>query len=210
MRFTALVRQDHIYEQDEAQAKAQAVHTEDEVDREFTELMRVILNRYHEEQVWSDKIRSVSTYGSLTVIGLNMLIFILAIIIVEPWKRRRLAQTFERKVEEMSAETINAFEAKTQELSTQVQNQQQTLAQLVEVVTYSLQPTLTVPPPPVEVFIEPSSPTEALEEETTASSIVQRAVSRLSSPDSALTVTVAATATVAGVIGWAIGHWLGP
>ena len=74
------------------------------MEREFSELMKVILNRYHEEQVWSDKIRSASTYGQLTVLGLNMLVFLLAIILVEPWKRKRLAQTFERKVDEMKAE----------------------------------------------------------------------------------------------------------
>ncbi|KAF7797398.1 hypothetical protein EIP86_008593 [Pleurotus ostreatoroseus] len=210
VRFTALVRQDHLYEQAETEAKAQAIHTEDEVEREFTELMRVILNRYHEEQIWSDKIRSASTYGSLTVIGLNMLIFLLAIIVVEPWKRRRLAQTFERKVEEMSTETINAFEAKSQELSTQLQNQQQTLSQLVEVVTYSLQPGTTTPLPSVEVLVEPPLPTEYPEEGKTAPKVVQRAVSRLASPDPELAVTVAATAAIAGIVGWVIGHWLGP
>ncbi|EKM51473.1 uncharacterized protein PHACADRAFT_212117 [Phanerochaete carnosa HHB-10118-sp] len=122
-RFTALVRQDHLYEQSEACAKAKASRTEEEVEREFTELMRVILNRYHEEQVWSDKIRSASTYGSLTVLGLNVIVFILAIVIVEPWKRRRLAQTFEKKVEEVAVETIGTFETKYGELSKQLKDQ---------------------------------------------------------------------------------------
>jgi hypothetical protein len=88
-RFTRLVRQDHIYEQAEVRAKEAAAKAEDDVDKEFSALMRAILNRYHEEQVWSDKIRSASTYGSLAVI--------------EPWKRRRLAATFEKKVDDMDA-----------------------------------------------------------------------------------------------------------
>lgn len=60
--------------------------------------MRAILARYHEEQVWSDKIRSLSTYGSLAITGANVLIFLLAIIIVEPWRRRRLIERLEKKM----------------------------------------------------------------------------------------------------------------
>jgi len=101
-RFTSLVRQDHLYEQEETQAKAAVDETDGAVEKEFSTLMRTILARYHEEQVWSDKIRSASTYGSLAALGLNMLVFIMAILVVEPWKRRRLAQTFEDKVEQLS------------------------------------------------------------------------------------------------------------
>lgn len=57
--------------------------------------MRSILNRYHEEQVWSDKIRSLSTYGSLAITGANVLVFLLAVILVEPWRRRRLVDKLE-------------------------------------------------------------------------------------------------------------------
>jgi sensitive to high expression protein 9 len=106
-RFTALVRQDHALEQEEARAKFAVAHTEDETEREFDALMRSILARYHEEQVWSDKIRSVSTYGQLAVLGVNVVVFVLAIALVEPWKRRRLAQTFERKVEELQASNMD-------------------------------------------------------------------------------------------------------
>lgn len=64
--------------------------------------MRAILARYHEEQIWSDKIRSASTYGSLTVLSLNVIIFVLAILIVEPWRRQRLVQVFEQSLKETS------------------------------------------------------------------------------------------------------------
>ncbi|TFK19998.1 hypothetical protein FA15DRAFT_626009 [Coprinopsis marcescibilis] len=109
-RFTTLVRQDHLYEQEEARAKAAVSHMEDAVEKEFSQLMRLILARYHEEQVWSDKIRSASTYGQMAVLGLNMLVFLLAIILVEPWKRKRLAQTFEKKVDELGEEYVVKLE----------------------------------------------------------------------------------------------------
>ncbi|KAG6887251.1 hypothetical protein C0992_013151 [Termitomyces sp. T32_za158] len=143
-RFTTLVRQDHLYEQDEARAKAAVHEMENAVEREFSELMRTILARYHEEQVWSDKIRSASTYGQLAALGLNMLVFVMAIIIVEPWKRRRLAQTFEKKVEQLSLENEARVGASMAEIGAQLADQERLILHLRD-VTHSL-----LTPPPVE------------------------------------------------------------
>lgn len=97
--------------------------------------MRVILARYHEEQVWSDKIRSASTYGSLAVLGVNLVVFIMAIIVVEPWKRKRLAQTFEKKVEEMGAETKALLDAGTTRLEERLTGHEKVLTELVTQVS---------------------------------------------------------------------------
>jgi sensitive to high expression protein 9, mitochondrial len=129
-RFTALVRQDHLYEQEEASAKAQVAAAEAEVETMFNELMRTILNRYHEEQVWSDKIRSASTYGSLFAIGVNICVFILAILVVEPWKRRRLAETFERRIEQLSLEHREMLGKGMSELADHFVKQELVLTQL--------------------------------------------------------------------------------
>ncbi|KAF8158248.1 Mdm33 family-domain-containing protein [Crassisporium funariophilum] len=126
-RFTTLVRQDHLYEQEESRSKAAVDETEDAVEREFSQLMRTILARYHEEQVWSDKIRSASTYGSLAALGLNMLVFIMAIVVVEPWKRRRLAQTFERKIEELSTDNATRLDASMQAIEGHIARQEESL-----------------------------------------------------------------------------------
>ncbi|KAI0061649.1 hypothetical protein BV25DRAFT_1805340 [Artomyces pyxidatus] len=130
-RFTALVRQDHLYEQEEARAKDAVAATEDDVEREFSELMRSILARYHEEQVWSDKIRSVSTYGQLAVLGVNVFVFLLAIVLVEPWKRRRLAQTFERKVEELEKANLEVVTGGTQALLKKLDDHERVLKSLL-------------------------------------------------------------------------------
>ncbi|THH05971.1 hypothetical protein EW145_g4407 [Phellinidium pouzarii] len=92
LRFTELVRTDHAHELAEARARAAAADADGAVERQFGELMRTILARYHEEQVWSDKIRSASTYGSLAALGLNLIVFVFAIVLVEPWKRKKLVQ----------------------------------------------------------------------------------------------------------------------
>ena len=57
-----------------------------------------ILARYHEEQIWSDKIRRMSTWGTWGLMGVNVLLFLVFQIGVEPWRRRRLVKGFEEKV----------------------------------------------------------------------------------------------------------------
>ncbi|KAJ2931963.1 hypothetical protein H1R20_g5131, partial [Candolleomyces eurysporus] len=131
-RFTTLVRQDHLYEQEEHRAKTAVDDSEEAVEKEFSQLMRLILARYHEEQVWSDKIRSASTYGQLAALGLNLLVFILAIILVEPWKRKRLAQTFERKVEELSEDYAKLLEGSMKNIDQRLVGQEKLLVELAE------------------------------------------------------------------------------
>ncbi|KAL6302830.1 Mdm33 family-domain-containing protein [Sparassis latifolia] len=192
-RFTSLVRQDHLREQDESRAKASATQSEDAVEREFSELMRVILNRYHEEQAWSDKIRSASTYGSLAVLGVNMAVFILAILFVEPWKRRKLAQTFGRKVEQLSAESTALLESKTQQLSERLDGQDQMLAQIVETVYYSSQPAQVGQLAEDNPNIIPPQP------QLKSTIVVNR--------EFALAITTSAAA--AGILGWLARSWFG-
>jgi sensitive to high expression protein 9 len=136
-RFTALLRHERALEQDESRAKTAVSQTEDEVEREFSALMRAILARYHEEQVWSDKIRSVSTYGQLAVLGVNVVVFVLAIVLVEPWKRRRLTQDFERKVQELEAANLDAVTRGIDALQSRLEEQDKVLAGLAEVSTTS-------------------------------------------------------------------------
>ena len=207
LRFTALVRQDHLFEQAEARAKAGTIQTEAEVEKEFTELMRVILNRYHEEQVWSDKIRSVSTYGSLTVLGLNLLVFITAILFVEPWKRRRLAQTFEKKVEEMTTETVMAFDARTSTLDAKLEKHDELLARILEMAYYTNQPGATVMSPAnVEVDNVKGRPTEDGLETISTDSPNHPNGYWVQDPQ----YLVATTAATAALMGWFARSWFGP
>jgi len=153
-RFTALVRQDHGLEQEEARAKAAVARTEDEVERGFSALMRGILARYHEEQVWSDKIRSASTYGQLAVLGVNVLVFVLAIVLVEPWKRRRLTQAFERKVQEMEAANLDTVTKGFETLRGRLEEQDRILARIADVSTTPPSPPLGPAPVVQELGVE--------------------------------------------------------
>ncbi|KAF9534515.1 Mdm33 family-domain-containing protein [Crepidotus variabilis] len=129
-RFTELVPKDHSHQQQEEKTKAAADEAEEIVEKEFAKLMRLILARYHEEQVWSDKIRSASTYGSLAALGLNMLVFIMAILVVEPWKRKRLAQTFEDKIVQLSSENGRKLEESMKILESQIGQQENLITAL--------------------------------------------------------------------------------
>lgn len=48
-------------------------------------------------QVGRPQIRSLSTYGSLGITSLNVLLFIITILLVEPWRRKRLVERVEER-----------------------------------------------------------------------------------------------------------------
>ncbi|KAF3912291.1 hypothetical protein AA313_de0203975 [Arthrobotrys entomopaga] len=113
-RFTSLYRSDHANEQDEIQAQNRLTEVEKEVESASGLLSKSILTRYHEEQVWSDKIRRASTWGTWMLMGVNLLLFVVVQLGLEPWKRRRLVNNFEEKVRGMLEE--NKIKTTTQDL----------------------------------------------------------------------------------------------
>ncbi|KAH0569241.1 hypothetical protein GP486_000058 [Trichoglossum hirsutum] len=99
-RFTSLYRSDHANEQAETAAQSALADAERIADEAATRLSKSILARYHEEQIWSDKIRRMSTWGTWGLMGVNVLLFLVFQIGVEPWRRKRLVRGFEEKVKE--------------------------------------------------------------------------------------------------------------
>ncbi|KAI9724049.1 MAG: hypothetical protein M1812_000767 [Candelaria pacifica] len=99
-RFTALFTSDHANEQAESAAQEALASAERTAEEAGAKLSKSILARYHEEQIWSDKIRRMSTWGTWGLMGVNVLLFLVFQIGVEPWRRRRLVKGFEEKVME--------------------------------------------------------------------------------------------------------------
>ncbi|KAL9016005.1 MAG: hypothetical protein Q9185_006627 [Variospora sp. 1 TL-2023] len=99
-RFTALYRSDHANELHETQTHDALIKAEKEAEEAGQLLSESILKRYHEEQIWSDKIRRMSTWGTWGLMGVNVLLFLIFQIGVEPWRRGRLVRGFEEKVKE--------------------------------------------------------------------------------------------------------------
>ncbi|KAG0667901.1 sensitivity to high expression protein she9 [Maudiozyma exigua] len=97
-QFTDLYQADATNSADEKTLKARLAQEEAKETRLEDELYRAILTRYHEEQIWSDKIRRTSTWGTFLLMGMNIILFLIFQLLLEPWKRRRLTRSFEDKV----------------------------------------------------------------------------------------------------------------
>ncbi|CAL9730822.1 sensitive to high expression protein 9, mitochondrial [Monosporozyma unispora] len=97
-RFTQLYKDDTINSKRVEECKSKLNDIEIREDQLNDDLYRAILTRYHEEQIWSDKIRRTSTWGTFILLGINICLFLILQLLLEPWKRRRLTRSFEDKV----------------------------------------------------------------------------------------------------------------
>lgn len=114
-RFTSLCRSDHDNEQAVREATAKLNSAEQAAEQTANKLSSSILIRYHEEQIWSDKIRRMSTWGTLGLMGVNVLLFLVFQFGFEPWRRRKLMRGLEDKVKaalEMGKEKQTQAQAK--------------------------------------------------------------------------------------------------
>jgi sensitive to high expression protein 9, mitochondrial len=117
-RFTNLYRSDHGNEQAVQEAASKLAEAERVAEQAANRLSTSILSRYHEEQIWSDKIRRMSTWGTWGLMGVNVLIFLVFQFGFEPWRRRRLVKGFEEKVQEaLQREKERLAQVRTGELS---------------------------------------------------------------------------------------------
>ena len=89
-RFTTLYRLDHELESQVASASVELTEAESEESKLSADLNAGILKRYHEEQIWSDRIRRQSTWGTWGLMGVNILLFLVLQFVAEPWRRKRL------------------------------------------------------------------------------------------------------------------------
>ncbi|KAH7578722.1 She9 / Mdm33 family [Nakaseomyces glabratus] len=113
--FTKLYKDDAINQQTEKELKEKVRDIEKKEEQLTDDLYRAILTRYHEEQIWSDKIRRTSTWGTFILMGFNLVLFIIFQLLLEPWKRRRLTGSFEGKVR-------HALELHSQEQETKIRD----------------------------------------------------------------------------------------
>ncbi|BGP49527.1 sensitivity to high expression protein she9 [Rhodotorula kratochvilovae] len=154
LRFTELVQQEHENEREEVKAKEAMDAGEEAVEKGFSDLMQAILERYHEEQVWSDKIRSMSTYGSLAITSLNVLLFIITLLLIEPWRRRRLVANVEERLRSNSQQGHEATQSQLESMQTLLQQAQATL----DTVAASTAALAAAPPPPAPAPPPPPMP----------------------------------------------------
>ncbi|KAI5475798.1 mitochondrial distribution and morphology family 33 [Pseudohyphozyma bogoriensis] len=178
VRFTDLIQQDHENERKEQSAKEAMEASEESVEKGFSDLMQAILERYHEEQVWSDKIRSLSTYGSLAITSLNVLIFVITILLVEPWKRKRLVEGVESRLRDNTKagqETTNASLEALHSLLADAQTKLDVLLAPPLSPPPSTEAATPLPPSPIdEILLEEGAEKEEEKEETELKAVVER------------------------------------
>lgn len=97
-RFTKLYKDDASNLKKEQELKQRLSDLENLEDKASDELYKAILIRYHEEQIWSDKIRRTSTWGTFILTVVNTCFFLVLQLLLEPYKRWRLTRAFENKV----------------------------------------------------------------------------------------------------------------
>ncbi|EPX72994.1 inner membrane protein [Schizosaccharomyces octosporus yFS286] len=113
-RFTKLYREDYSNKENESLLQENVKSTEEKIEDAQNGLVQSILSRYHEEQVWSDKIRQTSTWGTWGLMGINVLLFIVVQLILEPKRRRRWVQ---ESMEFVEKENKDKMELQIQKLS---------------------------------------------------------------------------------------------
>jgi sensitive to high expression protein 9 len=169
-RFTSLYRSDHANEVAESEAQEALTAAEREVEEATAQLNRSILSRYHEEQIWSDKIRRMSTWGTWGLMGVNVLLFLVFQILVEPWRRKKLVTGFEEKVKEA------------------IENEAAATRAIAAGAAANVSPTADVAAGPLAAA-EQVEPQSTVDESVAQTAEVSSSVGLISEPDSGLPVT---------------------
>ena len=121
-KFTLLYRDEMKMEQDEALNRQKHKEAEQSLERAHNELVNSLRERYQHEQLWSDKIRQMSTIGTFSLMLVNILLFVLVQTVTEPRKREALKKDFEKLlVAEIDSikDTINTAMTKDQYIHSQ-------------------------------------------------------------------------------------------
>ncbi|KAJ2850902.1 sensitivity to high expression protein she9 [Coemansia brasiliensis] len=129
-RFTSLYRDEYQAESTESQAAKELKDAEALVDHRYDELVNAIRGRYHEEQIWSDKIRRASTYGTWAVLFMNILALFMAQAIFEPRKRRKIIAGVDERLSESMSEQQARLEDTNAKLQQQLADQEQATSQI--------------------------------------------------------------------------------
>ena len=156
-RYMGLIRSEHVNEREADGAARDVVRAERSLEAARQELERSERKMYHEEQVWSDTIRRNSTWITFGLMGLNVVLLLFQIGIMEPWRRKRLIKEMRTALDE---KTLAAPATIPTHVHESVAEAAKTVAEVDEAVTEPAPPTaLALSEPsttPEEVGKEPS------------------------------------------------------
>lgn len=96
-RFAELIEEDYRLETDVAEASKGVEDAEAREQAITSEWVAGMSKQYYEHQVYSDRIRRASTWGTWGLMGVNVLLFLMLQFVAEPWKRGRLLNSMEER-----------------------------------------------------------------------------------------------------------------
>lgn len=99
-RYMALIRSEHINDQAVQAAKDSVLAADTALEEARSQLEKKERSQYHEEQIWSDTIRRNSTWVTFGLMGLNIFLLLTSLIIIDPWRRRRLVREIRSALDE--------------------------------------------------------------------------------------------------------------
>lgn len=106
----SLIRSEHINDKAVREAKEAVEEAENALEEARSYLEKRERAQYHEEQIWSDTIRRNSTWVTFGLMGVNIFLLLLSLLILEPWRRRRMVREIKTALEaqKISAEANSA------------------------------------------------------------------------------------------------------
>ncbi|KAF2473991.1 uncharacterized protein BDR25DRAFT_302040 [Lindgomyces ingoldianus] len=98
-RYMQLIRSEHVNDQAVQAAKDKVFEVEAALEEARTRLEKRERAQYHEEQIWSDTIRRNSTWVTFGLMGFNIFLLLASLVVIEPWRRRRLVREVKAALE---------------------------------------------------------------------------------------------------------------
>lgn len=102
-RYMSLIRSEHVNDQAVREAKEAIKQAENSLEEARSQLEKRERAQYHEEQIWSDTIRRNSTWVTFGLMGLNIFLLLATMIVIEPWRRRRMVREIKNTLEAQQA-----------------------------------------------------------------------------------------------------------
>lgn len=96
-RFAECIEEDYRLEADVADAGRAVEEAEAKEQALTSQWVAGMSKQYYEHQVYSDRIRRASTWGTWGLMGVNVLLFLMLQFVAEPWKRGRLLNSMEER-----------------------------------------------------------------------------------------------------------------
>jgi sensitive to high expression protein 9 len=95
----SLIRSEHLNDKAVREAKDAVTEAEASLEDARRHLEKRERAQYHEEQIWSDTIRRNSTWVTFGLMGVNIFLLLLSLLILEPWRRRRMVREIKNALE---------------------------------------------------------------------------------------------------------------